>query len=146
VFAELRGLIRKTFGVAQVLREALKPLARQIRIAFVYGSIAEGSETANSDIDVMVIADIPSLGAVVSAFAEAQRELRREVNPSIYGVDEFCRKLAAGHHFLSSVIKAAKIFLIGDEGEFSALVQERMAQTAQVKLAGDRRSARRGRS
>ena len=146
VFDELRGLIRKTFGVAQVLREALNPLARQIRIAFVFGSIAEGDETAFSDIDVMVISARPSLRAIVSAFADAQRQLRREVNPSIYGVDEFCRKLAAGHHFLSSVFKAAKIFLIGNEGELSGLVQERMAQGAENKPARNRRSARRRRS
>lgn len=146
VYDELRGLIRKTFGIAQVLREALRSGTLQIRIAFVYGSIAQGSESAASDVDVVVVADKPSLEDIVSAFSDAQRELRREVNPTVYGTEEFCRKLAEGQHFLSNAVKGPKIFLIGDDGELKRLAQERMAQGAQDKPAGSRGSARRRRS
>ena len=143
VFDELHGLIRKTSGVAHVLKDGLAALAGKIQLAFIYGSLATGGETAASDVDVMVVGEGISLQDVVSAFTEAQRELRREVNPSVYRTEEFCRKLAGGHHFLSSVVAGPKIFLIGDEGELTRLAQVRMAQGAQDKPAGDRRPPRR---
>jgi predicted nucleotidyltransferase len=110
VYDELHGLVRKTFGIAQILKEALRSGSLRIRIAFVYGSIAEGSETAASDVDVMVVASKPSLEDIVSALAGGQRQLRREVNPTVYGAEEFCRKLAEGQRFLSSVVKVRRSF------------------------------------
>jgi len=143
VFAELHGLVRKTFGVAQVLKDGLAALDGKIQFAFIYGSVVTGGETAASDVDIMVIGERISLQDVVSALTEAQRELRREVNPSVYRTEEFCRKLAGGHHFLSSVVAGPKIFLIGDEGELTRLAQVRMAQGAQDEPAGNRRPPRR---
>ena len=145
VFEELRGLIRKTFGVAQVLQAGLQPIADRIRLAFIYGSIARSSETAVSDVDIIVVADRLSLGEVVSALAGAQTELGREVNPSVYPVGEFCRKLADGHHFLSEVMAGPKIFLIGDERELTRLAEIRVAQTTQREPARNRRASRRRR-
>ena len=145
VFDELHGLIRKTFGVAQVLKDGLAALAGKIQFAFVYGSLATGGETAASDVDVMVVGERISLQDVVSALTEAQRDLRREVNPSVYRTEEFCRKLAGGHHFLSSVVAGPKIFLIGDEGELTRLAQVRMTRPASPFESSRRgRSARRG--
>ena len=143
VFDELHGLIRKTFGVAQVLKDGLAALAGKIQLAFIYGSLATGGETAASDVDVIVVGEGISLQDVVSAFTEAQRDLRREVNPSVYRTEEFCRRLAGSHHFISSVVAGPKIFLIGDEGELTRVAQIRMAQGAQDEPAGDRRPARR---
>ncbi|MBM3739610.1 MAG: ArsR family transcriptional regulator [Acidobacteria bacterium] len=119
IFDELRRIVRKTFGLSQVLVDALAPLQGRIEIAFVFGSIASGSENASSDIDLMIVGDV-QLVEVVTAIAEAQRELGREVNPSIYPHDEFCRKLAAGHHFITQVIESPKLFLIGDEQQLRA--------------------------
>jgi predicted nucleotidyltransferase len=143
VFDELHGLIRKTFGAAQVLKDGLAALAGKIQFAFIYGSVASGGETAASDVDIMVVGERISLQDVVSALTEAQRELGREVNPSVYRTEEFCRKLAGGHQFISSVVAGPKIFLIGDEGELTRVAQIRMAQGAQDEPAGDRRPARR---
>lgn len=143
VFDELRGLIRKTFGVAGVLRAGLEPVADRIRIAFIYGSIATGGETAESDVDVMVIGDDITLGDVAAGLSDAQRTLRREVNPSVYRTDEFSRKLAVGHHFVTSVAAGPKVFLVGDEREFARLADIGMAEAAPAKSAGNRRSARR---
>ena len=84
VFAELRGLVRKTFGAAEVLREGLAALGGRVRLAFIYGSVADGSEKTGSDVDIMIVGDRISLQDVVSTFAGAQSELRREVNPSVY--------------------------------------------------------------
>jgi predicted nucleotidyltransferase len=145
IFAELHSIVRKTFGAAQAIKEALESIADRIRIAFVFGSVAAGTETAASDVDVMVVGDNLSLTDVVSAIAEAQREIGREINPSVYPAGEFCRKLAEGRHFLSNVVAGQKVFLIGDERELTRLAQIRAAQGAQNKPARNRRSVRRSR-
>jgi len=145
VFEELHGLTRKTFGVAQVLKRGLDALAAKVQLAFIYGSMATGGETTGSDVNVMVVGERVSMHDVVSALAEAQRDLGREVNPSVYRTEEFCRKLAQGRHFLSSVVSGPKIFLVGDENELTGLAQIRIAQGAQDKPAGNRRPVRRRR-
>jgi predicted nucleotidyltransferase len=146
IFAELRGIVRKTFGVAQTLQEALASITRHIRMAFVFGSVAAGMETSMSDIDILVVGDNLSLAHVIPAIAEAQRELGREINPSVYPTGEFCRKLAEGQHFISNVVAGRKIFLIGDEHELTRLAQIRVAEGAQNKPARNRRTIHRSRS
>jgi predicted nucleotidyltransferase len=143
IFDELRGLVRKTFGVSQVLADALAPLRSRIQVAFVFGSVATGTETSASDVDVMIIGDLP-LMKVVSALSVAQRELGREVNPTVYPSEEFCRKLAAGQHFITRVVAGPKLFLIGDERQLKGLAEKRLAQGAQDKPWRSRRSPGRG--
>jgi predicted nucleotidyltransferase len=138
VFAEIRDLSRKTFGVADVLREALQPLTGSVRLAFVYGSVAAGTEKSDSDIDVMAVGDLLSLDEVVTALAPAQSSLGREVNPSVYETGEFCRRLAEGKHFISSVVAGPKVFLKGDQVELNGLAQVRMDPRAPAQQAGDR--------
>jgi predicted nucleotidyltransferase len=145
VFEELSGLVRKTFGVAQVLQTGFAALGAQVQLAFIYGSVAAGSETAGSDVDVMVVGEHLSVGDVAGALGEAQRDLGREVNPSVYRTEEFCRKLAQGHAFLCRVVSGPKIFLIGGENELAGLAPIRMAQGAQDQPAGNRRLVRRRR-
>ena len=125
-FAELKGLLAKTAGVADVLRAALAPLADRIEVAFVFGSTAEGKERRQSDVDVLVVGDA-SFSEVTAAFGPAQERLQREVNPSVYPADEFCAKLGARHHFLRSVLAGGKIFLIGDERGLEGLAKKRLA-------------------
>lgn len=120
IFEELRGLVVKTFGVADVLRAALAPLAERIKAAFIYGSFANGTQNHASDVDVMVIGSV-KFTEVVSALHPAHEKLRREVNPTVYSVKEFCSKIAAKHHFLTNVLKAEKIFLVGSERELAGL-------------------------
>lgn len=142
IYEELRGLIRKTFGLANVLKSRLATLDQVVQLAFIYGSMAAGNETADSDIDIMVVGEKISLREVVSALSEAQRELGRELNPTVYRTHEFCRKLTQGHHFLTSVINGPRIFLIGDDNELARLAQIRMGEVSQDKPAGDRRPVR----
>jgi len=123
IYSELRGLIVKTAGVADALRMALAPLAGGIRVAFIYGSIARGKERRASDVDVMVIGEV-SFAETADALARAQDAIGREVNPSVYPLNEFRAKLAARHHFLLSVLKGEKIFLIGAEHELARLAKE----------------------
>ncbi len=125
VFGELKALILKTAGMADVLKAALLPLGDRIRIAFVFGSMASSRQKADSDIDVLIVGDI-MFQEVVAAFADAQSHLAREVNPTVYSPNEFRSKLSAGHHFLRSVLGKEKVFLIGDASELKRLAQERL--------------------
>jgi predicted nucleotidyltransferase len=120
VFAELKSLMLKSSGVADVLREALAGLSERITVAFVYGSLAMGTGKASSDVDIMVIGDV-SFGDVVSALQPAQKTIGREVNPSVYSKQEYRAKLQAKHHFLTSVIDTPKVFIVGGEHELKRL-------------------------
>jgi len=120
VFAELKGLVVKTAGAADVLREALAPLAGRIKVAFIYGSVARFQQRNASDVDIMVIGEV-SFGEVVSALRIAQELVRREINPTVYSSAEFRTKLKARQHFLSSVLRNEKVFVIGDEHELARL-------------------------
>jgi predicted nucleotidyltransferase len=120
IFPELKALTLKTCGVVVPLREALAALASQIVLAFVHGSMASGTEKANSDLDLIVVGDV-SFSNVVEALQGAQQRIGREINPSVYQVEEFKKKLREGHHFLNAVLAGSKIFLIGDEDELGRL-------------------------
>lgn len=120
VFRELQALAIKTTGVADTLRTALAPLAGRLVVAFIYGSFAEGEPSADSDVDIVVIGDV-SFAEVVSALARAQRKLSPEVNPTVYPPREFRGKARASDHFVSSVLRRQKIFLIGDEDDLAGL-------------------------
>ena len=123
VYAELRGLVVKTAGVADALRAALAALSDRIRVAFVYGSVAKGSERRASDVDLMVIG-IASFAEVSDVLGRAQKTIGREVNPSVYRPADFRAKVAAKQHFLTTVLKGEKIFLIGDEHELGRLAKK----------------------
>ena len=123
IYAELRGLVVKTGGVADALRAALAPLAGRIQAAFIYGSVAKGEERRASDVDVMVIGDV-SFAQASEALGGAQKSIGREVNASVYPPADFRTKLAAKHHFLSSVVKSEKIFLIGGDRELARLAKK----------------------
>jgi uncharacterized protein len=129
IFGELKSILAKTSGIRDILHEVLAPLADQIKLAFVYGSIARGKETSASDIDLIVVGDV-SFANVVSTLTQSEAKLGREINPTVYGQREFREKLAAKNHFLSTVVKEKKLFVIGNEREFHRLAQERLARRA----------------
>lgn len=129
IYDELRGILRKTFGVADVLREALESLANQIEVAFVYGSVARGEERAASDVDVMIIGKLKFSDAVL-ALSAAEEMLRREVNPHIYSPREFKSKVAGREPFLVRVMEDPKIYLTGTEDDLGKLAGHRAAASA----------------
>lgn len=120
VFEELRGIVLKTFGMADVLRQGLLPMADNISAAFIYGSIAKGSDTAKSDIDVMVIGDNIDYPDLYAALMPAEEQLGRKVSPAIYNKEDVARKLKGGNAFLSRIMAQPKIFLIGSENDLPA--------------------------
>lgn len=129
IYEELRGILKKTVGVADLLREALAPLAPKIRAAFIYGSVARGDERPGSDLDLMIVGEA-SFAEVAGALASAQQLLRREVNPSLYPALEFRKKLAGGDPFLARVLADRRIFVMGGEDELGKPAAHRKAQGA----------------
>lgn len=121
LFTELRSIVLKTFGLADVLRQALAPIASQVHLAFIYGSIAKQEDTATSDIDLMLIGDHLTYADVFKLLEEAQEKLGRPINPTFYSPAEWRRKLQANNHFLAQITKHPKIFLIGCEDELTKL-------------------------
>lgn len=120
IFSEIKSLVTKTVGIHDVLRSALAPLSSAIQIAFVYGSVARQQERAGSDIDLMVLGEL-SFSDIVSALTPAQKTLNREINPTVYPPNEFRSKLAAGNHFLRSVMKEKRVFVLGGESDLAEL-------------------------
>ncbi|HEX9720089.1 MAG TPA: nucleotidyltransferase domain-containing protein [Ramlibacter sp.] len=119
IYSELASILRKTSGMADVLVQALMPLAPSLRAAFIFGSVARGSETAGSDVDLMLIGDVTFKQAVELLYP-VQTTLGREVNAQVLSPSEF-RKKARKQTFLVDVLAKPKIFLIGNEDDLEEL-------------------------
>ncbi|CAM5283255.1 MULTISPECIES: nucleotidyltransferase domain-containing protein [unclassified Thauera] len=113
VFPELQALIRKTIGLADALRLSLAPLVDRIDAAFIFGSMASGTERAGSDIDLMVVGDA-GFAEIVDATYEAQAALGREINPKVMSASEWQAKRSERNAFLQDVLNKPRIMLIGD--------------------------------
>lgn len=119
IYAELASILRKTSGVADVLRDALAPLQPKLRAAFIFGSVAQGRETAGSDIDLMLIGDV-GFREAVELLHPTQAMLGREVNVQVFSADEFAAQ-ARAQPYMADALAKQKIFLKGDEDELAEL-------------------------
>jgi len=117
IYAELCGIARKTVGLAEPLREALAPLASRIHAAFVFGSVAKKTDTAMSDIDLMIVSDTLEYGDTFLALQGAAAQLGREVNPAIYTRKELAKRIKDGEGFVTRVLSQPKVWLIGGEDD-----------------------------
>lgn len=117
IFSELKNIIMKTFGLADRIRDILKPISAQIHIGFIYGSIAKGEATAQSDIDLMLISDNLTYADIYPLFENIGAELKRMVNPTIYSSAEWMHKSKEKNNFIMRVLEQPKFFLIGNEHE-----------------------------
>ena len=113
IYQELLGIVRKTFGLVDVLKLALEPVSAQINWAFVFGSVASGKETSNSDIDLMIIGDV-NFADAVSALYPAQEKLGREINPKIYRKQEWKPLAKKKDAFIKEVLSKPRMDVIGD--------------------------------
>ena len=129
IYEELRGILKKTAGVVDVLRDALSPLRDRIAVAFIYGSVARGGERRTSDIDVMVVGDV-NFEEVVGVLHRCQERLRREINPNVYAVAEFKRKSKDRDAFLARVMKEPKLFVQGADDDIGKLTANRKAKAS----------------
>lgn len=117
---ELVGIVRKTFGLVVPLQEALTPLASRIKAAFVYGSVAKGSDTAASDIDLFLVSDELTYADVVGALHPLIEQLGRDINPAIYSRADLRKRVEADNAFVVRVLEQPKLWLIGGEGDLGA--------------------------
>ena len=120
VYEELRRLVTKTTGAAGLLRAALDPLRERIVAAFIYGSVARTEEGPESDVDVMIVGGV-SFAEAVEAVRAVESRIGRAINPTVYPPVEWKAKIAEGHHFLTSVQKREKLFVVGNEDELRRL-------------------------
>lgn len=115
IFSELHGLVVKTVGIVEPLREALRPLADRIHAAFVYGSVARGSDRAGSDLDLLVVSDRLAYADIYEALQGAEKFLARPVNPTVMKRAEWNKKQAERDSFARRVAAQPKLFVIGSE-------------------------------
>lgn len=132
---ELQSLLVKTAGVVDVLGEVLRPYAKHIDWAFIYGSVARAEELASSDVDLMIIGQV-GLADLTPVLRRAEGQLGRAVNPTLYTREEFATKLYAGHHFLKAVLDDAKLLILGDPHELAAAIGSPPGATTHHEPAG----------
>ena len=120
IFEELRGIARKTSGLADILRETLSTLG-DIDFAFVFGSVATGQERADSDVDICVVGSV-SYRSIVNALSAAEGAVGRPINPTLYLPEEFRQKFENENSFVSGLLSSKRIFLIGDENAIERAV------------------------
>jgi predicted nucleotidyltransferase len=132
---ELQGLLIKTVGVVDVLRETLAPFAERIDWAFIYGSVARAEELATSDVDVMILGKV-GLAELSPALRQVEKHLSRAVNPVLYAREEFDTKLRARDHFLTSVLNGERLFILGDPHELAAAATQSSGAGAHYQPQG----------
>jgi len=124
VYPELSGLVQKTFGLVGVLSSTLAPLRAQLQLAFVYGATAKGQDLPGSAIDVLLVAEVAEVanyGDLLTRLAPAERTLRRKINPNLYTLADYQRRLREGQPFLLQVLQQPKLFVIGEEANLQAI-------------------------
>ena len=120
IFSELCAIAQKTVGLTEPLREVLKPLAKRISAAFVYGSVAKRQDTAASDIDLMVVSGSLTYADLFAALEDASERLGRKVNPTVYSPRELAKRVKQGNAFVTRVLAQPKIWLVGGESDIAA--------------------------
>ena len=120
IFRELRSLIQKTLGIPAAVRRSLQSIEDKIALAVLYGSVAKHSDTAESDVDVLIVSDALTLEEAFAALEGAERELGRRVSPTLYTTKEFRDKRRSGQPFVTKVMKGEHIVLVGNEDGIQA--------------------------
>jgi len=118
VYQELLGIVRKTFGIADVIKTALTPIFERIIFAYIYGSIAKSEDSSKSDIDLLVISDKLTYSEVMERLIEVEGSLGRVVNPTIYDLNQIKQKLNQENAFVARIIEQPKIWIKEDQDVF----------------------------
>jgi DNA-binding transcriptional ArsR family regulator len=143
IFPELEQVLIKTVGVVDVLREALKPVRKKIKIAFIYGSIAAGKARAESDVDLMIVGDV-GLERIARLFQGIETQLGRQVNPTVYTVADFRQRLTEESHFLRTVLGSPVLFVQGIRNDLEGFTEKPAREAASDEPRRTARSPRGG--
>jgi predicted nucleotidyltransferase len=120
VFAELCAIVNKTVALVEPIKAALKPFVQNIDLAFVYGSVAKRTDTAVSDIDLMIISDSLAYAEAFPVLEEVGEKLQRSVEPTIYSLKELTIRIQSDRSFIKRVLEQPKIWITGQESELPA--------------------------
>ncbi len=118
LYTDLRNLVLKTVGLADILRDALQD--ERIQVVFVFGSMVEGKENSDSDVDLLIIGDV-GLRKIAELLEDVSEKIGREINPNVISKDEFLNKIKTGEHFISSIMNTSKLFIIGTERDLEEM-------------------------
>lgn len=113
LFNELCGMIQKTVGLAEPIREALESMKEDVDLALIFGSVAKATDSSSSDIDVLIVAEGITLEAAYAALIPVEEMLVRRISPKLYAPDEFRNRRDEGNAFLERVLDGPVIMLIG---------------------------------
>lgn len=131
LYPELHNIVLKTDGLHDVLADALAP-DRRIEFAFIFGSVAQSSERAESDLDLMIVGDLGQRD-LATLLKKASESIGREINPHVFSRAEFGQRMANRDHFLTNILNKPTIFIKGNENEFADLAGRGMAAHPQDK-------------
>lgn len=123
VYEELASIVKKTFGLVSVLNSALAPMRKSLNVAFVYGKTAKEQEASTDAIELLLIGENTTYGELLSRLPVAERLLRRKVNPNLYSVPDFRRRLRERQGFILDVLNERKIFVLGDDTDLDDIVK-----------------------
>jgi predicted nucleotidyltransferase len=129
IFGELQSIIFKTLGVEGALKEVMAKFGDRVACAFLYGSVARQQEHALSDVDLMIIGSI-GLSELSPSLRVLEKKFGREINVKCYSPNEFCKKVEAENHFITSVLKGEKTFLKGDKDELESFAGKQNSAAA----------------
>ncbi|MBJ7310149.1 ArsR family transcriptional regulator [Rugamonas sp. CCM 8940] len=122
IYGELSSLVKKTFGLVSVLNSALAPLSKVLNVAFVYGATAKEHEGMDTNVELLLIGDNTSYGELLSRLPVAERILRRKINPNLYSVPDFKRRLREQQPFILQMLREEKIFVLGEEEDLNGVM------------------------
>ncbi len=117
LFAELCSIINKTVALVEPLKAVLQPFLTHIDLAFVYGSVAKKSDTASSDIDLMIISDSLTYADIFPVLEEVSEKLQRNIQPTIYSMEELTKRIQSDNSFIKRVLDQPKVWIIGKDSE-----------------------------
>ncbi len=129
VFEDLKKLFLKTIALGEGIHQALAPFQKKINLVFIFGSVAKGDESVDSDIDLFIIGDL-TLRELSKSLIPLSKRLQRELNPVVFGQSEFQKRISEKDHFLIEVINSPKLWIIGNEHEFKQMVKRRKVKRA----------------
>ncbi len=136
VYAELAGIVRKTINLSEPIIVALKPLADRILAAFIFGSIAKRSEDASSDIDLFIVSNELSSSDVRSCLAIVEKRLGRDINPTIYSLEELRQRIESGNAFVLRVLEQPKRWVVGNEERLAEVIRSVVSNPGGKQSAG----------
>jgi DNA-binding transcriptional ArsR family regulator len=130
VYEELASIVKKTFGLLSVLHSTLAPLRKSLNVAFVYGKTAKEHEATTDAVELLLIGENTTYGELLTRLPAAERLLRRKINPNLYSLPDFQRRLRERQGFILDVLSDRKVFVLGDETDLDEIVKKALAAEA----------------